>query len=59
VNATHIDVQTSNADIHGTFITNSSLSLKTSEAQIAANIFLENDGVGGRETSVHATTTSG
>ncbi|KAF9777920.1 hypothetical protein BJ322DRAFT_1114681 [Thelephora terrestris] len=59
VNATHIDVQTSNADIHGTFITNSSLSLKTSEAQITANIFLENDGVGGRETSVHATTTSG
>jgi len=59
VNATKIDIQTSNGDIRGTFITNSSLSLKTSDAQITANIFLENDGVAEKETCVHASTTRG
>ena len=59
VNATKIDIQTSNADIRGTFITNSSLSLKTSDAQITANILLENDSAAERETCVHASTTKG
>ena len=59
VKATYIDIQTSNADIHGTFITNSSLGLRTSGASIKANIFLENDSTSGKETSVYATTTSG
>ena len=59
VKATYIDIKTSNADIHGTFITNSSLGLTTSGASIKANIFLENDSTSGKETSVYATTTSG
>lgn len=59
VKATNIDIQTSNVDIHGTFITKSSLSLATSNARIKANILLENDSTSGKEPSVHATTTGG
>ena len=53
-----MNIQTSNAGIDGTFITNSSLSLTTSNAPITANILLENDHAG-KETSVRATAASG
>ena len=58
VNAADIDIQTSNAQIHGNFTANSSLSLKTSNFPITANILLENECTSGKETPVRSTPTS-
>ena len=58
VKAENIDIQTSNVGIHGTFITNSSLTLSTSNAPITANIMLENGWSSGKETSDHTDVTN-